>query len=194
MHRDIKPANILCETQNVYKLADFGVSRVVGHFLSQQGTLEYMAPEVHDGATYSFPADMWSLGVVLFESMSGLSAGRPGVRPGAAGRKWCKQILEEYMSRFRTCEKIPAMEGTYDFALISLIGLAMLGMEPLQRMSAQTSFDAAQHLWDGLVLDEESDAGSGVRTPTQAHRNGSLAQDAPGSQVNDEAGGAASKI
>lgn len=67
----------------------------------------------------------------------------------------------------------------------------MLCMQPCHRMSAQMSFDAAQPLWDGLGLDEDSNTGSGATTP-QAHPNGSLAQDAPENLVVDEAGEAPS--
>ena len=60
IHRDVKPQNILCMTSNHYKLADFGVSKGVVPSLSMQGTAEYVAPEVYDQASYSFPADIVS--------------------------------------------------------------------------------------------------------------------------------------
>jgi len=68
---DIKPANVLINTQGECKLADFGVCREVNTAdeLAQAntfiGTLAYMSPERIGGGTYSYPADVWSLGLTV---------------------------------------------------------------------------------------------------------------------------------
>lgn len=71
LHRDIKPQNILLTKTYQIKLADFGISRVVEEFgnpaTTQIGTPYYMAPEILKKEPYSFPADIWSLGCVLYE-------------------------------------------------------------------------------------------------------------------------------
>ena len=74
MHRDIKPANVLIDQLGTLKLGDFGLSKP----LSAQnnlcttfvGTPLYMSPEQCKEGSYSFPADMWSLGCVVFEIMA----------------------------------------------------------------------------------------------------------------------------
>jgi NIMA (never in mitosis gene a)-related kinase len=68
LHRDIKPENILLTSDAQIKLADFGLSRKVDLFATSMcGTPAYMAPEQVSRGPYSWPADYWSLGCVLFE-------------------------------------------------------------------------------------------------------------------------------
>ncbi len=76
IHRDIKPENILIDEDGTPKLADFGVARLSeGTRMTrsgvQVGTPYYMAPEAWEGKTLDAQADIWSLGVVLFEMLSG---------------------------------------------------------------------------------------------------------------------------
>lgn len=75
-HRDIKPSNILVNIKNEVKIADFGVSKFMGRTLeacnSYVGTCAYMSPERFDPEVYGgnyngFSADIWSLGLTLFE-------------------------------------------------------------------------------------------------------------------------------
>eukprot|EP00978_Attheya_sp_CCMP212_P001332 scaffold2782_cov46-Attheya_sp.AAC.2 len=75
MHRDIKPENLFLDKDLNVKLGDFGLaSRLKSpddtsrHFC---GTLQYMAPEVLEKRPYSFPADVFSMGIVLFRLLTG---------------------------------------------------------------------------------------------------------------------------
>lgn len=79
LHRDLKPSNLLMSEKCYVKLGDLGLCKQLGDDLlahSQAGTPGYMAPEVlnKDRKTvgYSFPADMWSLGIMTWEFVSGL--------------------------------------------------------------------------------------------------------------------------
>lgn len=75
VHRDIKPANILLSTSGQAKVSDFGISAFVDNTLAQchtfLGTVTYMSPERIDGQPYSFPADIWALGLTLLECCTG---------------------------------------------------------------------------------------------------------------------------
>lgn len=74
IHRDIKPGNILIDQLGSLKLADFGLSRALdpNHLATTFcGSPLYMAPEqCTAGEQYSFPADIWAMGCVVFEIMA----------------------------------------------------------------------------------------------------------------------------
>ena len=74
IHRDIKPGNILIDQIGSLKLADFGLSRALepNHLATTFcGSPLYMAPEqCTAGERYSFPADIWAMGCVVFEIMA----------------------------------------------------------------------------------------------------------------------------
>ena len=181
MHRDIKPANILCVTPDHYKLADFGVSKEVASLLSKQGTAEYMAPEVHDPGSYSYPADMWSLGVILFECMDALPNGTSGMN----GRLWCEKVLNRCMRYYQRCERMGADDA---LDLIIFITNTMLQMDPDNRLSARQCLDEYQYLWDGLAHIEDRDVGSGANSPIQRHPNRSFPPNSVDNSEVDEVG------
>ena len=74
IHRDIKPGNILIDQLGSLKLADFGLSRALepNHLATTFcGSPLYMSPEqCTAGERYSFPADIWAMGCVVFEIMA----------------------------------------------------------------------------------------------------------------------------
>lgn len=76
IHRDVKPANVILVGGEAVKLVDFGLalladrSRISRHGL-MVGTVGYMAPEQARGEPVDHRADVWSLGVVLFEMLAG---------------------------------------------------------------------------------------------------------------------------
>jgi predicted ATPase len=75
IHRDIKPENVLIGEDGTPRLADFGVSKLRGHGLTATGmvlgTLAYMSPEALWGFVLDARADVWGLGVMLFEMLAG---------------------------------------------------------------------------------------------------------------------------
>ncbi len=82
VHRDLKPANFLLASDGRLVLADFGIARImedtsnnVGATLTSAGTIigtpEYMAPEMVNGESVDYRADIYELGIVLFQMLSG---------------------------------------------------------------------------------------------------------------------------
>ncbi|MEA2182164.1 MAG: eukaryotic-like serine/threonine-protein kinase [Solirubrobacteraceae bacterium] len=96
IHRDVKPSNILCPDDpevagSVAKLADFGIARMADHDVLTRtgdimGTLAYMAPEQARGERIDGAADVYALGVVLYEALAGANPIRAG-NPAATARR-----------------------------------------------------------------------------------------------------------
>src|SRR5258708_2780689 len=74
VHRDVSPGNILLGLDGTVKLADFGIAketRVSTLSGSIHGTVTYMAPEQCQGHAFDRRADVFSLGVILYELVTG---------------------------------------------------------------------------------------------------------------------------
>ena len=76
-HRDLKPANILIGIDQTLRLTDFGVAYIgstdrLTDSSSIVGTLEYMSPETFNGQAIDQRTDIWALGIILVEMLTGI--------------------------------------------------------------------------------------------------------------------------
>lgn len=139
VHRDVKPGNILLpadESGNrvTAKLADFGIARLVdgakltetGSFL---GTASYLSPEQARGETVGPPSDVYSLGLVLLECLTGARA-----FPGTA--------LEATAARLSRDPVIPAELGPNWTSVLR----SMTSMSPEHRPTAARAADSLRSL------------------------------------------------
>ena len=76
MHRDLKPENILLDNEGHVKLTDFGLAKVQDPESEKRtnslvGSIDYMSPEILEAKGHRKQADWWSVGVLIFEMLTG---------------------------------------------------------------------------------------------------------------------------
>ncbi|KAI9222108.1 kinase-like domain-containing protein [Blastocladiella britannica] len=161
VHRDLKPDNLLIKDRDAPKLqimlSDFGLSRLMDYddqiFLTACGTPGYIAPEVITNLGHSFPADMWSIGVICYTLISG---NMPFYAETNAG------IFERILTG--AYEFDPECWSEVSEDAIDFIR-KLLAVDPDERMSCA---EARQHQWltyyfplDGTVGKDDDDVREG---------------------------------
>jgi tetratricopeptide (TPR) repeat protein len=166
VHRDLKPDNVMLLPDGRVKLLDFGLTRDAGDGLSglpqlteegsAVGTAAYMAPEQLRGEPAGPAADLWALGVVLYESLSGR-------RPfGGDRRGLIHAVLHE--------DPPPLLDTRRKaFPALAAIALGCLAKEPAERPGAGALVEElrAAGLW---VANVDSRALSGAPADRSARR------------------------
>jgi serine/threonine protein kinase len=131
VHRDIKPANIMIDSGTEVKIADFGAAVLKKTGVVQTAALGspyYMSPEHIEGRTLTFHSDMYSLGVVLYELLT-------GKRPFAGAN------LEELIAKILKHEPLPPSEVRTELPKsIDAVVLRAMKKDPAQRYATWPEF------------------------------------------------------
>jgi len=98
LHRDLKPANILIDPKWGAMLTDFGLAQLVGDHSGAQdshivGTPHYIAPEIWDGQTATRQADIYALGCILYELLTGQKLFAGEMPPAVMGAHFRPLVL-----------------------------------------------------------------------------------------------------
>src|SRR5438132_2141718 len=75
IHRDIKPHNVIVDDEGRAKVTDFGIARAGASDMTEtgsiMGTAQYLSPEQAQGHAVSAPSDLYSIGIILYEMLTG---------------------------------------------------------------------------------------------------------------------------
>ena len=111
MHRDIKPENILLDLDGRVKITDFGIAKIIGVTPEKGGltgakdvigTPHYMAPEqIERPGSVDHRADIFSLGVVFYEMLTGELPLGKFMAPSKKGPRWMCGLMKWYCTRWK---------------------------------------------------------------------------------------------
>jgi len=164
VHRDLKPSNILVDDGGRVKLLDFGIAKLLGDSESALAgraqtvvralTLDYAAPEQLRSESVSTSADVYALGVLLYELLTGTRPYRMGLAGGELERAILEEEPESPSARVEAGDLRRRLRGDLD-----RIALKALQKSPERRYSSVEAFtsDVRRHL-AGLPVAARGDA------------------------------------
>ena len=163
VHGDLKCANILLSDEKRYyignkyypipKLADFGLSQISPNHLFG-GTPGYIAPEVYKGSGLNFKTDIFALGMVMFEILSGLRPLPSNLERAmeclAAGIPPCTKEVLRIAWETRCEELLPGIKNAYYDAFYTIM-IKCIDDDPEKRPSILSLFLIVQKLYNILL-------------------------------------------
>lgn len=133
VHRDIKPANICITAEGVVKIVDFGIAKMSDTTLADGsallGTVAYMSPEQVNGELVDQRTDLWSLGVVIHEMLTGRRVFKDDFWPAL-------------MAAIRAAEPVPLgrLRGTAPLSVLRVVR-RLLERDPANRIGSAAGLE-----------------------------------------------------
>lgn len=161
IHRDIKPANIFVNSVGVYKLGDFGESKVLSNTnvgMTVRGTYTYMSPEISMGRSADITADIYSLGIVMYRLLNG---NKPPFVPVDMSAVDSQTVEAANIRRFRG-EKLPLPQFCADKGLAAVI-MKACEFSPADRWKKPIQMKKALE----ALLEQERPAAAPAGVPAQ---------------------------
>ncbi|XP_047049722.1 uncharacterized protein LOC124654779 [Lolium rigidum] len=142
IHRDLKPGNILLDDDMIPKIADFGISRLIGEDKTHTrtfaiiGTWVYLSPEFKQNGMISKKLDIYSLGLIIIEIISGKRIYCDNI--GTPNEEFI-ELLEKWRSRL---QKEGSMEDNYSqlYACI-ILSMDCMDKDPQKRPTTEQIID-----------------------------------------------------
>jgi serine/threonine-protein kinase len=135
VHRDIKPHNVIVDQEGRAKVTDFGIARAGASDMTEtgsiMGTAQYLSPEQAQGHPVDARSDLYSIGVVLYELLTGV----PPFDADSAVTIALKQVSEEPV---RPMQRNPAVTPALDAVV-----MRALRKDPAERFQDADEFIAA---------------------------------------------------
>ena len=156
VHRDIKPHNVLVDTDGRLKVTDFGIARAGASQMTEAGsiigTAQYLSPEQARGASVDQRSDLYSVGIVLYEMLTG-SVPFTGDTP-----------VEIAMKHISAVPEVPSGRRPNVPHDLDLVVLRALAKDPRERFQTAEEMDAELgRVAAGLsVTDATADAATAV--------------------------------
>jgi serine/threonine-protein kinase len=143
IHRDLKPHNVIIDGEGRAKVTDFGIAKAGASDMTQtgsiMGTAQYLSPEQAQGQPVSAPSDLYSVGIILYEMLTG----RVPFEGESAVTIALKQVSEAPVPPSRHNPQVPpALEA---------VVLRALEKDPARRFADADEFIAAlEHVGQGI--------------------------------------------
>ena len=161
VHRDLKPLNVLIDRSGRVRVTDFGIARAGGSEITRtgsvMGTAQYLSPEQAQGMEVTAAADIYSIGVILFEML----CGRVPFDGENAVAVAMKQVGED--------PPVPSSINPKVTPALDAIVLKALAKDPAMRYSSAAEMSAAL---DAAEVDPDSAASTGQLAAMVAEKEG----------------------